>query len=99
MDPADFRGPLPPGFTRRRVRVAPGAERAYDAREWRDAIVLVESGELHLVGGGSGGRRFRAGDVIALSDLPVRALRNGGTAPAVLVAVARGDEFRRAHPS
>ena len=99
MRPADFRGPLPPGFRRRRVTVAPGAMRAYDAGEWRDAIVLVEAGELDLVGRDGVGRRFGRGAVVALADLPLRALRNRGAEPAVLVAVTRGDEFPGRRPS
>jgi len=99
MDAADFRGPLPPGFRRRRVTVAPGAARAYDAAEWRDAIVLVETGELDLVGRDGGGPRFGPGAVVALADLPLRALRNRGPEPAVLVAVTRGDEFPGPCPS
>ena len=34
----------------RAVAVAPGEERPYDEAEWRDAIVLVQHGEIELHG-------------------------------------------------
>ena len=71
------------------VGLAPGGEHAYDAAEWRDALVLVERGEVELECAGGSHERFTAGDVIALAGLPLRTLRNRGTEPALLVAVSR----------
>ena len=76
------------------VTVAPGGERAYDEAEWRDALVIVEWGEIELECLGGSRHRFRCGDVLWLMGLPLRVLRNRGPAPAVLRAVSRrSDEF------
>jgi Cupin domain len=80
---------LAPGFVLRVVVVAPGGERAYDEREWRDAIVVVEWGEIVLEPRAGRPYRFGRGDVLWLQGLALRALRNPGGEPAVLVAVAR----------
>jgi predicted enzyme related to lactoylglutathione lyase len=83
-------------FCVKAVTIAPGAERAYDAAEWCDAIVSVERGELELECVSGGRRRFGRGSLIWLCDLPLRALRSTSTDSVLLVAVSRGDEF--AHP-
>jgi hypothetical protein len=81
--------PLPPGFRLHVVALAPGRARPYDAAEWRDALVVVERGEIELETVGDGYRAFERGDVLWLNGLPVRALHNRGGRPAVLVAVSR----------
>jgi hypothetical protein len=96
-EPLSFRGrALPPRFTRAETAVAPGATRAYVEADWRDALVVVEEGEVELECLGGSRRTFCRGDVLCLAGLPLRALHNRGDVPAVLVAVARarGDEFR-----
>ena len=80
---------IPEGFEMRVVAVAPGNERPYDEAEWRDSLVVVERGEIDLECLGGTRRRLRCGDVLWLAGLPVRALHNDGTEPAVLVAVSR----------
>lgn len=95
---------LPSAFVRRVVVVPPGCERTYDEGEWRDAIVVVQRGEIDLECVNGGERRFGRGDVLYLSPLPLRALRNAGRESAVLVAVSRrrplaGDEFALAQAS
>ena len=85
---------LPPAFVRREVTLAPGAERAYDAREWADALVVVERGEIELECHAGHLARFRHGDILWLTGLPLRVLRNNGAEPAVLVAVARRGHYR-----
>jgi quercetin dioxygenase-like cupin family protein len=80
---------LAPGFVVRVVVVAPGAERDYDEADWRDAIVVVEWGEIVLEPRAGRSYRFERGDVLWLQGLALRALRNRGREPAVLVAVAR----------
>jgi hypothetical protein len=51
LDPLPFlRAPLPPCFARRSTTIAPGADRAYDDAEWGDALIVVERGEIELVG-------------------------------------------------
>jgi quercetin dioxygenase-like cupin family protein len=76
-------------FVLRAVAVAPGCERAYDEAEWRDAIVSVARGEIELECFSGLRHRLRAGDVLWLAGLPVRALHNHGLEPALLVAVSR----------
>jgi hypothetical protein len=82
--------PLPPAFELHVVVVAPGRARAYDGAEWRDAMVVVERGEIELEWLSGERRRFGAGAVLWLDGLSLRALHNQGRAPAVLVAVSRG---------
>jgi hypothetical protein len=76
-------------FDLRVVEVAPGGERAYDAADWSDAIVLVDRGAIELDCVGGTRRRFERGSLLTLGGLPVRALRNPGPAPTVLIAVSR----------
>jgi quercetin dioxygenase-like cupin family protein len=84
-------------FQIRRIVVAPGAERAYDEAEWRDALVVVEAGGLELESRSGSSRGFRRGDVLWLIGLPLRALRNRGAVPTVLVAVSRLETARTDH--
>ena len=76
-------------FAVRVVALAPGDERAYVEAEWRDALVIVERGEVELRGAGGTRRRFVSGDLIWLDGVPLRALRNPGDEPAVLRAFSR----------
>jgi hypothetical protein len=82
---------LPAAFVRREVAIAPGEERPYDPDEWLDALVIVEQGEIELECRAGHLARFRRGDILWLADLPLRALRNRGPEPVVLVAVSRRD--------
>jgi hypothetical protein len=82
---------LPPAFVRREVVVPPGSARPYDPAEWEDAIVVVERGEIELECRAGHLARFRRGDILWLTGLPLRVLRNHGGEPAVLVAVSRGE--------
>lgn len=94
---------LDPAFETRVVAVSPGSSRAYDEGEWRDAVVVVESGEIELEYLRSSRQRFGKGDVLWLDGLPLRSLRNRGRETAVLVAVSRhrgsSDEFWNDPPS
>jgi hypothetical protein len=81
--------PLPPAFVQREVVLAPGAERAYVAAEWRGALVIVEQGSLELVGLNGTRRRLECGAVLWLSGLPLRALRNPGTVRTSIVGISR----------
>ncbi len=76
-------------FEVRVVAVAPGGDRAYDAAEWRDAIVVVQRGEIELRGVSGASRSFGRGDLLWLDGVPLRGLHNPGPEPAVLVAVSR----------
>lgn len=78
--------PLPPSFRLRVIAVAPGGVRAFARAEWRDALVIVERGEIELEGVDGARMRFRAGAALWLVG---RALRNPGPELAVLAAVSR----------
>jgi hypothetical protein len=82
-----FRDPPPEGFSRRVLRAAPGREISLEHA--RDAIVVVEAGELELECRAGGCRRFARGSMIPIARLPVAHLRSVGSCPLVLVAVAR----------
>lgn len=71
------------------VVVAPGDARPFDAREWRDALVVVERGEIELEGRSGAVYPFGCGAVLWLDGLPLRALRNRGGEPAELLALSR----------
>jgi hypothetical protein len=95
-----FRGPLPEGFSRRVLRVAPGLELGLEPGRPPDAIVVVEQGELELECRAGTCRRFGHGSMIPLARLPLSRFRSVGPVPLVLVVVARArpwttDEFRR----
>jgi hypothetical protein len=79
----------PPAFVLRAVAVAPGGRRAYDEGEWRDAIVVVKRGEIELESVSGTSLRFRRGDLLWLTGLPLRALHNRGGQPVLLVAYSR----------
>jgi hypothetical protein len=78
-----------PAFVLRAVAVAPGCRRVYDEAEWRDALVVVRRGEIELECLSGASHRFSRGDLLSLNRLPLRALRNRGPEPALLVAVSR----------
>jgi hypothetical protein len=87
--------PVPHGFAVRTVVVAPGEELAYVEADWCGCIVTVESGAIDLASSHGVRATFIAGDILWLSGLPVTALENRRSDPAVLVAVSRDrtDEF------
>jgi hypothetical protein len=94
-----FRDPLPAGFSRRVLRVAPGRELDL-ANSAPDAIVVVEEGVAELECRSGMRRRFGRGSMIPIARLPIAHLRSVGPGPLVLVAVSRAslsgiDEFLR----
>ncbi|HEX7299450.1 MAG TPA: hypothetical protein VF257_10605 [Solirubrobacteraceae bacterium] len=80
---------VPAAFELRATWVAPGGKRAYDEAEWRDALVVVERGEIELECAAGGRMRLGSGAVLWLVGLPLRALHNRGAEPALVVAVSR----------
>jgi hypothetical protein len=90
---------VPPPFEMQTIGVLPGGVRAYEEAEWRGALVVVERGVIELEGIRGGRRRFEAGAVLWLSGLPLRALHNSGSEPAVLVAVTRRPSTVRSRAS
>ncbi len=79
-------------FERRVVGIPSGSERPYDAAEWRDAIVVVEAGQVEVEGVHGGRRTFGPGDMLCFDGFPCRVLRNRGTEPVILSLVARRRE-------
>ncbi len=67
----------------------PGAERPYEASEWRDAIVVVKRGAIELETLGGVRQKFGLGNVLFLCGLSLRLLRNPGGETTVLFAVSR----------
>ena len=95
-----FHDPLPEGFFRRVLRVAPGLELGLEPGRLPDGIVVVEQGVLELECRAGACRRFGRGSMIPIARLPVARLRSAGSAPLVLLVVSRAsleatDEFRR----
>jgi hypothetical protein len=92
-EPADrlslLRTRIAPTFELRVAALAPGRTRPYDEADWRDALVVVERGEVELECLGGSRVRFGRGDVLWLVGLPLRALHSRGREPTVLVAVSR----------
>jgi quercetin dioxygenase-like cupin family protein len=89
-EPITFLGrPLGPSFRTRTVTIRPGDTRPYEEAEWRDAIVVVECGAVVVECQAGGRRTFGTGDVLWLTGMGVRALRNEGLESAVIVAVSR----------
>ena len=80
---------LPSAFTLRVVTVLPGRPRAYQLAEWRDCLVVVESGELELEHVDSSRHQFGPGCLLALDSMPLRWLHAAGPGPVLLSAVSR----------
>ena len=78
-----------PGFQARTVVIASGGSHPFVESEWRDALVVVESGTVHLQTNSGQRREFRPGDMLWLTGLGLRCLINEGTEPVVLKAVSR----------
>jgi hypothetical protein len=81
--------PLPEAFELLVITLAPGRERAFEPAEWRDAIVVVERGEVELEAIDGDRARFAGGAVVSLAGLPFRTLRNDGDDTAVIAVVRR----------
>jgi len=90
-DPAPrFLGRLvPASFEHRVVTIPAGGARPYDAAEWRDAIVVVERGEIELEALDGQRQRFGCGALVWLDGVMLRWIRSGRGDEAVLVAVSR----------
>ena len=93
-----FRDPLPEGFSRRVLRVAPGLELDLEMSGVPDAIAVVEEGEVELECATGARRRFGRGSIVTIARLSVAHARSVGPGPLVLVAVSRAslpatDEF------
>jgi hypothetical protein len=75
-------------FERWEIRIAPGSQRVCEAAEWRDAMLVVESGAIELETNTGERVGFATGAVLFLGTW-LRTLRNRGEVPVVLSAVSR----------
>lgn len=78
-----------PAFRRRVVTIGPQQTLPFDERDWRDAIVVVERGDVDLCCVRGGRRRFARGAILVLQGLALRSLHNPGVEDVVLVALSR----------
>lgn len=85
---------LPCAFEVQTVALAPGHTRPYHEADWRDALVVVERGDIELECLGGSRTRFGRGAVLWLVGLPLRALHSRGSEPALLIAVSRRPRVR-----
>lgn len=81
--------PAHPGFERRVIVYAPGAEVPFDEKEWRDVLIVVRHGELELEGRSGSRYRFPPGSILWADGLALRWLRNPGVEPTVVVTTSR----------
>jgi hypothetical protein len=80
---------LPKGFCRRILRLPPGLELGLERIWARDAIVLVEQGELELEYPAGARGRFGRGSMVPIGPPPVAFLRSVGLDALVVVVVSR----------
>jgi quercetin dioxygenase-like cupin family protein len=85
-------------FVAQTVVIAAGCVVPFDEAQWRDALVIVESGEVELKTTSGQQRLFRAGELLWLTGLPLRSLHNPGDEPVVLKAVSRRSDTRADQP-
>ncbi|HEY5879529.1 MAG TPA: hypothetical protein VIU11_11495 [Nakamurella sp.] len=78
-----------PRFRRRILRIEPGDSRPYLESEWRDCLVVIESGEVDLEAVGGVRHTCRRGDVLWLAGLDLRCLSNRGEQAVVITTVCR----------
>lgn len=76
-------------FTVRKYVVPPRSERVYAQAEWRDALVVVESGSIELEAINGLRQKFVTGDVLTLTRTRLRVIRNRNRVTAVLSATSR----------
>ena len=97
--PRRFLGRLvPASFVQRIVTIPAGGELRYEAAAWRDAIVVVDSGEVELEALDGECHRFDTGAVVWLDGVLLRWIRSGPGEAAVLVAVSRRPAAVSARP-
>lgn len=94
--PAFLGRPIPDKFGVRRITVPPGAERRTVADEWKDAIVVLESGAIDVVAPSGGRRTFAPGDMLCLEWVACERIVNVGTVDAELIAIHRSPPHRSA---
>jgi hypothetical protein len=81
--------PVPPSFDVRMVTIPAGTSLDFDEGAWRDAIVVLEAGELEVECLRGGRRSFAVGTIMSLVGLELKTLHSTGLEPVVLTAVSR----------
>ena len=81
--------PLPRAFTRRVVVIGPSEAMPIVEADWRDALVVVERGEIEVECSAGGRRCFSSGSVLWFEGLGLRTVHNTGSEPVTLAAVSR----------
>jgi hypothetical protein len=81
--------PVPPSFDVRMVTIPAGTSLDFDERAWRDAIVVLEAGELEVECLRGGRRSFAVGAMMCLIGLQLKTLHSTGAEAVVLTAVSR----------
>jgi hypothetical protein len=87
--PALTRSPLPQGFARRTIRLAPGEDMQFAPTWWRGTLVVIRTGCLEVTWSSGSSQRFDDGDVLWLDGLPVRLLGNPGRTETLLIGLRR----------
>ena len=78
----------PSGFRLRTTVLASGAELAFRAADWRDALVVVEIGEVEIECSTGPRAVFGAGAVLTFAGLTPRCLRNPGDRPLIISSLS-----------
>ncbi|HYH59147.1 MAG TPA: hypothetical protein VD790_07990 [Thermoleophilaceae bacterium] len=81
-------------FAVRTISVEPGGSLPYEGAEWRDALLVVERGEIAVDTACGLTWHFHKGDLLTLAGMPVSAVRNPGASPALLLATERTEGVR-----
>ena len=87
--PLDLSGRLGPAFLTTAIVIEAGSARQVDEADWRDALVVIESGVLEVETLSGCRRRFGPGDILFLTGLSLVLLHNLGPDDVVLRAVSR----------
>lgn len=72
--------------------IDPGDERIYRATEWRNALVVVERGQIELRCLNDTRWHFERGATLFLAGLPIRTIRNDGLETALIAALSRAGD-------
>ncbi len=80
---------VPDEYGVRRIAISPGTEHRSIAREWHGAIVVLEHGNVEVVGAAGARRAFGPGDLLCLDWVDCERIVNIGADEARLVAIDR----------
>lgn len=87
--PLELSGRSWPTLASRTVVIVAGSALDVDETQWRDALVVVESGEVEVETSSGLRHRFGPGQMMWFTGLSLRTLHNFGPEAVVLTAVSR----------